>query len=74
MASILRTLQCVEPKTRHYIRYYRISEIYEVRSNCFETLFIYISKINAFENIFFTYSYSKFNILIHTFDFTIYHL
>ena len=30
MASILRTLQSVEPKTRHYIRYYRISEIYEV--------------------------------------------
>ena len=32
MASILKLLQSVDPKTRHYIRYYRISEIYEVIS------------------------------------------
>ena len=30
MASILKLLQTVDPKTRQYIRYYRISEIYEV--------------------------------------------
>ena len=30
MAAILKLLQTVDPLTRQYIRYYKISEIYEV--------------------------------------------
>lgn len=30
MAAILRLLQTIDPRTRQYIRYFKISEIYEV--------------------------------------------
>ena len=30
MAAILKLLKTTDPKTRQYIRFYRISEIYEV--------------------------------------------
>jgi hypothetical protein len=31
MAAILKLLQTVDPRTRQYIRYFKISEVYEVR-------------------------------------------
>lgn len=32
MSAVLKLLQNVDPKTRQYIRYYKISEIYEVNN------------------------------------------
>ena len=30
MAAILKLLQTIDPKTRQYVRYYKITEVYEV--------------------------------------------
>ena len=49
MASILKLLQTVDPRTRHYIRYYKISEIYEV---FFLPVYLFIMILNRVSTIF----------------------